>query len=257
MNSRVISIFLVSLLLSPLLAQNHSAGNSETDQARNIKNGSQNQSNTGSFYFTAFASTDKITLRWKVEKADQPRGYNILRSEDEQGNYKLISSYECNPRLSRPALLTENTQSCFVDLAVVPGTTYWYKLICIGTDRKTSVHGPVSASIPIHQQISNNVVTASPKTFRFEPIHNSTQAASIFRLDVPNYFESNHPAKVSIYDPQGEPLKTIFSGWIEAGSYQLVWKGDTEKGNIVTEGVFIAVFENDIVREATKLILMR
>jgi len=257
MNSRAINIFLISLFLSPLLAQDYSATNTKTDLTRNIKNESQNPSNTGNFFFTTIAGTDKITLRWKVEKERQPRGYKIFRSEDEKGNYVLISSYESNPRLSRPALLTDNTQSYFIDLAVVSGTTYWYKLICIGSDHKITWHGPVSASVPIHQQASENMITVSPKTFRFEPIHNSSQAFSTFRLDLPNYFESNHPAKISIYDPQGEPLKIIFNGSIEAGSYQLVWKGDTEKGEIVTEGVFIAVFENDVIREATKLILMK
>jgi hypothetical protein len=257
MNSTVINIFLIPLLLYPLLAQDYSSANSKMDLARNIQNESQNPSTTDNFCFTTFASKDRITLRWKVEKDKQTRGYKILRSEGEQGNYKLISSYESNPRLSRRALLTDHTQSYFVDLAVVPGTTYWYKLICIHADHKTTGHGPVSGSLPIHQQTSKNLITVSPKTFRFEPIHNSSKAVSTFRLDLPNYFESNHPAKVRIYNPHGEPLKTIFNGSIEAGSYHLVWKGDTEKGNIVTEGVYIAVFENDLIREATKLILMK
>jgi hypothetical protein len=256
MNSKLINIFLTFLLLSPLFAQNYSAGNTKTDLTE-TKNESLNNSNSGSFYFTTFASKDKITLRWKVEKRKQPLGYKILRSEDGKGNFVLISSYESNPRLSRLALLTDNTQSYFIDLAVVPGTTYWYKLVCFDSNDKTTEQGPVSASVPIQQQTSENVFTVSPNTFRFEPIHNSSQDVSTFRLDLPNYFESNHPAKISIFDPQGESLKTIFNGSMEAGSYQLVWKGDTVKGDIVREGVFIAVFENDVVREATKLILIK
>lgn len=243
MNIKATNIFLISLFLSPLFAQNYSAANTN--------------SSTGDIRFTAFAGKDKITLRWKDEKEKQPRGYKILRSEEEKGNYVLISSYQSNPQLSRQASLKDHPQSYFVDLAVVPGTAYWYQLICIGSNNETTSHGPVSASVPVHQQTSKSTITASPKTFRFEPIHNSSQAASTFRLDLPNYFESNHPAKISIYDPQGMPLKTIFNGSMEAGSYQLVWKGDTERGDMLSEGVFIAVFENDVIREATKIILMK
>ena len=256
MNSKLVYIFLISVFSFPLLGQNYSIEDTKTAMPE-IKNESLNTSSMGSFYFKTFAGKDKITLCWKVEKEKQSHGYKIFRSEEEKGNYLLISSYESNPRLIRQVRLTENSQVHFTDLAVVPGTAYWYKLICIDLDDKTTEHGPVSASVPIQRRLSENAITLSPNTFRFEPIRNSPQAASTFRLDLPDYYESNHPAKIQIYDAKGVPLKTIFNGSMEAGSYQLSWRGDTEIGNTAREGVFIAVFENDVVREATKLILIK
>lgn len=256
MDSRLLNVFLIAVLLSPLLGQNHSMGTSKIASPV-FENISPNNSNLSSFYFTTFASKDKITLRWKVETEKQPRGYKILRSEEERGNYLLISSFESNPRLALQGLVGDDSRGCFTDLAVVPGTTYWYKLSCIDINSETTEYGPVSASVPIQRRQPASAVSLSPNTFRFEPMGDPSRSASTFQLDLPNYFESNQPTRILIYDSKGVPLKTIFNGSLEAGSYQLTWKGDTENGNTVGQGVFIAVFENDIVREATKLILLK
>jgi FlgD Ig-like domain len=256
MDLRMLSVFLIAVLLSPLLGQNHSTGTSKLVLPV-FEDVSPNSSNLGSFYFTTFASKDKITLRWKVETEKQLRGFKILRSEEGKVNYLLISSYESNPRLARQDLVGDDSRGCFTDLAVVPGTTYWYKVICIDINNKTTEHGPVSASVPIQRYQPESAISLSPNIFRFEPIRDPTRSASTFQLDLPNYFESNQPTKILIYDSKGVPLKTIFKGSMEAGSYQLSWKGDTENGNTVNEGVFIAVFENDVIREATKLILLK
>lgn len=244
-------IFLVTLFLCPLIAQQFSGNYTKSDNERNYLHQYKN------LHFTSLATKDHIILKW-IDKSDKPiAGFKILRSETEKGNYVLISSYESNPNLNCQSNQAKQNQFSFVDLAVVPGITYWYKINCIDENKNFIEYGPISASLPVHQY-SDKIFTTSPTKFRFVPIRNNKiQSSTMLQLDLPYYIESNHPANISIYGPKGERVKTIYKGFMEPGSYQLIWNGDTEKGDIVTEGVFFVVFENDVVREATKVILIK
>ena len=244
-------IFLAILILCPLVAQQSSGNYTNTDNETN----KPHQSKIGRF--ASFATKDQIILQWINENDRQFIGFNILRSETENGNYLLISSYESNPNLNCQSNNTKQNQFTFVDLAVLPGITYWYKIKCIGDNKNSVKYGPISASLPV-RQYSDEIITISPTKFRFVSIGSNTiQSSTKLQLDLPYFIESNHPANISIYGSQGERVKTIYQGSLEAGSYQLIWNGDTEKGDIVREGVFFAVFENDMIREATKLILIK
>lgn len=208
-------------------------------------------------HFSAFASKDQISLHWlPLCPAEDLGGYKIMRAEEEAGDYVLINSYECNPRLSHQSPLAKNPHFYFTDLAVVPGITYWYKLICIYENENSILEfGPISASLPIHQIFSS---AAFPKTLKIESLHkNPDQSISSFQLQIPDDAESHYPTRIAIYSSRGEQVKTLYKGMIEAGSYQFIWNGDSEQGDMVRPGIFYAVFENENVREAAKLILMK
>lgn len=241
-------LYFIILFSVTIFAQN----SSPHDAAPTINSNSDNIA-----HFVAFASKDRITLRWWHHNNNNTHnGFKIYRSEGNTNNFVLISSYESNPSLNSKSALMKDSQFCFTDLVVTPGVSYWYKIISVEPDNNSSTeYGPVSASLPV-QSFSEKIVTVSPPRFRFESFHGNSDITKL-QLDLPFNFESAQPANISIYEPQGELIKTIYSGPMEAGSYQLVWKGDTETGDIMKEGVFIAVFENDLIREATKLILMK
>ena len=241
-------IFLLTLFFLPLVAQQFPINGVKSIIDIN---------NKPNIHFTSVATNDHITLKWSDKNEKQIIGFKILRSETKSGNYVLISSYESNPKLNPQSDKENKRQFSFVDLAVVPGTIYWYKLYCVDESKNATKYGPISASLPVHQSDSK-VITVSPKRFRFEPIQkNNVRSTTTLQLDIPFGTESKHPTSISIYGPQGDRVKTIYKGSIEAGSYQLIWNGDTEEGNFVKDGVFFAVFENDIVKEATKLVLIK
>lgn len=240
-----IIIFLITLIFYPLIAQQQTARNI-------IPNIEFNK-----IHFTSVATNDQVILKWTDKSNNQLIGFKILRSENKNGNYVLISSYESNPKLDVKSGIENKNQFSFIDLAVVPGTIYWYKLYCIQENKTSVEHGPISASLPVGKSV-NKIISVSPQKFRIEPIQkNTSQSTTTLQLDVPYSIESKHPASVSIYGPTGDRVKTIYKGSIEAGSYQLIWNGDTEEGSFVNNGIFFAVFENDIVKEATKLILIK
>lgn len=245
--SRPAILSFIILFSIPMFAQN----SSPRDAAP-----TNNSNSDYSAHFTAFASKDRIALRWHNDSNKKNNGFKIYRSEGKADNFVLIGSYESNPSLNTKSALVKDDQFCFTDMVVTPGVSYWYKIISVKPDNDSSTeYGPVSASLPV-QSFSEKIVTVSPSRFRFESFHDNSSITKL-QLDLPYNFESVQPANISIYEPQGERVKTIYSGPMQAGSYQLVWKGDTETGDIMKEGVFIAVFENDLVREATKLILLK
>ena len=209
-------------------------------------------------HFMAFACKDRVTLQWPNDSSNRNYGFKIYRSEGDAENFVLISSYESNPNLNREFALIRNNKFYFTDLVVSPGISYWYKIICVEPENNAAIeYGPISASLPV-QSYSEKTITVSPPRFRFEPLQSNSRLPIIkLQLDLPNNYAIAKSSNISIYKPQGERVKTIYSGPMEAGSYQLVWKRDIETGDIAKEGVFIAVFENDLIREATKLVLVK
>lgn len=241
-------LFCIILFSIPIFAQNFSHRSAALEAI--------NSNADYDAHFAAFASKDRITLHWPNHSNQKNSGFKIYRSEGNADNFVLISSYESNPYLNSKYASVKDNQFYFADLVVAPGISYWYKLICVALDNNSSVeYGPVSASLPV-QAFSEKKITVSPPRFRFESLRDNSHITKL-QLDLPYNFESTQSASIAIYEPHGELVKTIYSGPMEAGSYQLVWKGDMETGDIVKEGVFIAVFENDFVREATKLILLK
>jgi hypothetical protein len=256
------TIFLVASLCFAISAQtpkwsetdiNFSRAYGDDLERKGIEN-LQNETNQLSpSYFKTVAKKDRIILRWAFDGTENKIGYRIYRSEYDQDSFVLISSSEHNK-----SDLPKSNRYYFNDLAIAPGITYWYKLVCTGENKKTMEYGPISASLPVQQSFPNKVVMTTPSKFRFEALSSETdQSTTTLRLDLPYQSHPHHPSKISIYGQKGEKVKTIYKGPMEAGSYQLIWSGDSEQGEMVNGGVFFAVFENDFVKEVTKLILIR
>lgn len=53
----------------------------------------------------------------------------------------------------------------------------------------------------------------------------------------------NEKLRVNVYDLQGNHLKSLYSGFLARGDYDLDWKGATEKGERASEGLYMGFVE--------------
>ena len=93
--------------------------------------------------FTAKAKGKKVILNWATGTEINNVGFNILRSESENGEYVKINEKIIKAKGSS----THGAVYKFKDTSVEPGKTYWYKLEDIDSTTGSTQHGPVKVEV--------------------------------------------------------------------------------------------------------------
>ena len=92
--------------------------------------------------FTVIPQNHKAILQWSTESETDNAGFNIYRSESENGEYTKINPFLIPAQGSS----TQGAFYEFVDNDVQNRKTYYYKLEDIDLNGKSTMHGPVSAT---------------------------------------------------------------------------------------------------------------
>jgi hypothetical protein len=92
--------------------------------------------------FTATPKAGKVILQWSTESETDNAGFNIYRSDSENGEYIKINS----PIIEAKGSSTQGASYEFIDNNVQNRKTYWYKLEDIDLNGNSTMHGPVNAT---------------------------------------------------------------------------------------------------------------
>ncbi len=92
--------------------------------------------------FAAKPGNKSVTLNWTTESELDNAGFNLYRSESENGQYTKINT----SLISAKGSSTEGASYGFVDNDVKNGRTYYYKLEDIDLNGISTMHGPVIAT---------------------------------------------------------------------------------------------------------------
>ena len=82
-------------------------------------------------------------LRWKTKTEIDNIGFNIYRSESENGGYVKING----DIIPAKGSATKGAEYKFIDGRVKSGRTYYYKLEDIDSKTGSTLHGPKSVKI--------------------------------------------------------------------------------------------------------------
>jgi hypothetical protein len=82
-----------------------------------------------------------VILTWETESEIDNAGFNIYRSESENGEYAKINA----GLIPAQGSATDGASYKFVDWSVERGKTYYYKLEDIDLSGKSTLHGPANA----------------------------------------------------------------------------------------------------------------
>ncbi len=88
------------------------------------------------------ARGDAVVLNWTTASEIDNAGFNIYRSETENGEYVKINA----ALIPAQGIATEGASYKFVDWSVQRGKTYYYKLEDIDLSGIATQHGPASAA---------------------------------------------------------------------------------------------------------------
>jgi hypothetical protein len=92
--------------------------------------------------FTASPGSKKIVIKWSAESEIDNAGFNLYRSESENGEYNKINDSIIPARGSA----TQGAEYEFVDANVKNRKTYYYKLEDIDLNGVPTLHGPIKAT---------------------------------------------------------------------------------------------------------------
>jgi hypothetical protein len=92
--------------------------------------------------FAAIPKSDRIILEWSTESEIDNAGFNLYRSETENGQYTKTNA----SLIPAKGTSTQGAAYSFTDSGVQNRKTYFYKLEDIDLSGKSTMHGPVSAT---------------------------------------------------------------------------------------------------------------
>ena len=92
--------------------------------------------------FAATPKAGKIILGWQTETEIDNAGFNLYRSEPENGNYTKINTSLIPAKVSS----TQGANYEFIDNDVKNRKTYYYNLEDIDLNGTATLHGPESAT---------------------------------------------------------------------------------------------------------------
>jgi len=84
----------------------------------------------------------KVQLEWVTESEIDNAGFNLYRSESEDGEYEKINA----SLIPAQGSSTQGTSYEFIDTNLKNRKTYYYKLEDIDLNGTSAMHGPVSAT---------------------------------------------------------------------------------------------------------------
>ncbi len=162
--------------------------------------------------FSASATEDAITLRWRAADEDENLSFNIYRAEERAESFIKLND----------APVTGSGWMIYVDRTAVPGTTYLY-MIGVMKENSEQFSGRIEASIDhIYEfRLSQNFPN---------PFNPTTEIH--FSLD------GEAEVQLHIYDISGRLVRTITDRKMMPGAYVEYWDGRDRFGEKVASGVY-------------------
>jgi flagellar hook assembly protein FlgD len=130
----------------------------------------------------------------------------------------------------------------YLDTAVRPSTTYFYRLGAADLDGSEVLHEPTSVTTPAWgtRTILN---LASPTPFRTETLLNFTLAAPA-------------RARLAVYDVAGRLIRVVVDEELREGDHAATWKGSDAAGLRVAGGTYFVQLTAGDVTQTRKVVFL-
>ncbi|WP_456441094.1 S8 family serine peptidase [Caldithrix abyssi] len=199
--------------------------------------------------FEAQWTGENVQLSWQTASEIDNLGFNIYRSEHPDSAFFLLASFKDHSQLKGLGNSASGKSYFFTDTSPLQGgRTYFYLLEDVAFNGKSQKHGPASVSVPsavLPERIT--LLPAFPNPFNQQ---------TAIRLYVPDQLSSG-AFTLSIFNGQGQKVRLLASGKLNAGWQRFIWNGRDENGQAVSSGVYFCVIHSKDFKQARKLILIK
>jgi hypothetical protein len=202
--------------------------------------------------FRATGKDRQVELFWKTASELLNSGFNVYRSDSEEGEYQEISSYRYNEDLEGLGTSAHGQDYRFTDndFRLLNDATYYYKIADVDVNGVVTMHGPVTAT-PTASEGDEQVA----RLFKLYPNYpNPFNPTTTIVVDLEEFTDE---ALIEVYDITGRLVKTLYNGPINQYRIMVEWDGTNNAGNTLSTGMYFYRYRSanrDIMR---KMILMK
>ena len=189
---------------------------------------------TGLTFASAVATSSNgcVTLSWQMGVEIPAASFMILRSESLDGEFLAV-----DVSIMRDSQLSFSGTDC----SVVPGKTYWYRIVLVGPAGEESC-GPIQ----VH-------VDAVPTAYRaYQSYPNPFNPLCTIRYDIARAGRLS----LEVFNVDGSVVRTLVDAWREPGVYSEVWDGKGDDGTPLPSGVYFYRLESGDFVATRKMVLL-
>jgi len=133
----------------------------------------------------------------------------------------------------------------FIDTAITPGLTYFYRLEALDRTGNREFFGPVSARIKPENSTQPVLGLAFPN-----PLHEGVSTIP-FTLAAPG------EVRIRVLDLEGREIRVLLDKALEAGEQSVNWDGRSQAGENVSAGIYLYELETPGLKATRKLVRLR
>jgi len=196
--------------------------------------------------FSAEVSQAGVYITWTTETEANNAGFNIYRSQQEDGEYIKIN----DTIITAQGDDTTGAEYSLTDMPEQSGT-YYYKLQDVNINGQTRFHGPIQVAGVTSVEDESAINPGKYQLFQNHP--NPFNPNTEIRFTIPN---AGH-VSIKIYDMNGKLVKNLVSEQKAAGVYSISWDGQDKNGFKVTSGVYFYRINAGEFTMSKKMILMK
>lgn len=198
---------------------------------------------------TEFAATiyhTYVQLEWGTEAKTPDAGFNLYRSAAQDGPYV---------RINQALIPAQGHELCaatysFKDYEIAGGATYYYLLEEVTPDKRTTLHGPVSAKISSEESEELSVPSAFDLSQNYpNPFNTSTEITYTSPTD-------SH-VRLAIYNIAGQKVRILVDQDQSAGHRAVLWDGKNDSGEEVASGVYFYRISIGDFSQTKKMLLLK
>ena len=206
--------------------------------------------------FTVSAGNRFANLKWSTESEMNNLGFIVLRSNEEDGEYTELASYTYFDELKGAGTTSKKNHYQFKDETVFNGETYWYKLCDVDVNGIIMEHGPLKAT-PRSDIIEVNTNNNGPKEFvLYQNYPNPFNPTTTIGFSIPAEI-NNSDVALTIFNIDGQVVKSFQFDGISGGNYEVVWNGKTVNGLQTASGVYFYQIKTEKFTNFKKMMLIR
>ena len=182
--------------------------------------------------FTAIQDENHVLVQWLTAHEVDHAGFNILRSQQEQGPYE---------RLNEAPITGEGVYE-FLDESVAFSQVYYYKIESVSVAGLKQPFGPI------------NVRVEPPHTFSLlQNYPNPFNPETTIEFSLPQAAQ----VTLKVYNLLGREVATLIDAPLEMGFHRVVWDGRNNASQRVASGLYLYRIQADDFEQVKKMVLVK
>jgi hypothetical protein len=176
-----------------------------------------------------------ILLEWATREESEFAGFHVVRSAEPQGAFETISR----------ELIAPPSPYRYLDTAVAPGVTYYYRLRAVDRSGVTRLVGLVSATPGPGKELRPRLDEASPNPSEGSDTNLSFVVAR------------GGLVKLRILDIAGREIRRLIDEPVGAGEHSISWDGRNDRGELVPSGIYLYELLTPGFKASKRLVRLR